>query len=858
MVTDRALWFSVPDPFDLSIDSRTWMHYVDAVEFQARQVTSQVDISIMQAKPRQHAEHTLSDVDRAVKRLGAWARLLMVLIPYREVVCLQQIWSPTDPSISKRAWEYHLYDIRQSVVLLETETPQTVSEFCGTSPRRFDFLAGTSMPTHEQWLVLSERRACALLKRQLRVGMQSSDEFLCLWQRSLSPYCCPSYTAGASSMIRLPCFAWADVKPPVLSSARDGVLGRLECADVECVVLARLHGHPRDRFVSFVQETHSYYVNGHRMPLSVTGLVHSFAQEFRPDEVIQKMINSGRWPRPECSHQVADTIVPFSADEIKAAWSRNAKEAAAKGTWMHLQIEVLLNAGYIQEECCVELQLFKQFLREYPLPLLAFRSEWCIYGENEQLAGCIDFVASCSKDEVILFDWKRTKGLRSKHSNRWANMTAPVSHLEDCAGNHYRLQLNLYKHIIEKYYNLKVRAMHVVCCHPDQEGEGPFLDNVPVMDKEIQEILNVHTSRVDFVGGKQALRSAADIIDAWHRLQHGIQVEEAVEVALVEPVPVRTAVMVNDTYDSDEESGFWGPAFTADDDALSISSESAGEWVCDAAGCFRWVRGSPQLLDQDGEDQESAFFVSSIPATAATVNCAYDSDDESGFWGPAFTADNDALSVSSESAGEWVCDASGCFRWVRSPPQLSYQDVDELGGSLPSEALELLPGDFFSYNFLKHLSWTCRGMLRSARSREHWRGRSLSLRGLEFLEASVLRDLHFALEEARFVTVNVPWLVWQEVIYKMFLLFVSLESLAYHWPFPGSAIGYVRFVPTANCAGVGCRGHLLSAAQPVCDRIQVSWSADGSGDFRSPTSRLCHRPLHRRASMAAQRTAGIL
>ena len=135
-----------------------------------------------------------------------------------------------------------------------------------------------------------------------------------------------------------------------------------------------------------------------------------------------------------------------------------------------------------------------------------------------------------------------------------------------------------------------------------QEGEGPFLDNVPVMDKEIQEILKVHTSRVDFVGGKQALRSAADIIDAWHRLQHGIQVEEAVEVALVEPVPVRTAVMVNDTYDSDEESGFWGSAFTADDDALSISSESAGEWVCDAAGCFRWVRGSPQLLDQDGED----------------------------------------------------------------------------------------------------------------------------------------------------------------------------------------------------------------------------------------------------------------
>ena len=283
------------------------------------------------------------------------------------------------------------------------------------------------------------------------------------------------------------------MKLPAIENTPDDVFLRLEYVSADCTLLADLHGHAKDRFVSFVQESHSYYVEGRKVPLSVTGLVHCFVQEFRADEVIQKMMASHRWPRPEYSHHVGDTVVPFTADEIKQMWSRNAREAAARGTWMHLQVEVLLNAGSVQDE--------------FPVPLIAFRTEWCIYASDEQLAGCIDFVARCSQDEVILFDWKRTKDLCGKYSNRWANMTPPVSHLEDCAGNHYRLQLNLYKHIIEKYYNLKVRAMRVVCLHPDREGRGPFVDHVPVMDKEIHAILEAHSCRLrqssqDVCGGR--------------------------------------------------------------------------------------------------------------------------------------------------------------------------------------------------------------------------------------------------------------------------------------------------------------------------------------------------------------------
>ena len=117
------------------------------------------------------------------------------------------------------------------------------------------------------------------------------------------------------------------------------------------------------------------------------------------------------------------------------------------------------------------------------------------------MAACIDFVARCSSNEVVLFDWKRTKKLCNKYTNNWSNMEYPVNHLPDVAGTHYRLQLNLYKHIIEKHYDLRVKTLRVVCFHPDNESSF-FIDKVPSMRSEVHAILQAHLSDwQEVVGG---------------------------------------------------------------------------------------------------------------------------------------------------------------------------------------------------------------------------------------------------------------------------------------------------------------------------------------------------------------------
>ena len=345
--------------------------------------------------------------------------------------------------------------------------------------------------TFDAWRRLSLSRAQALCRQQRKrkgqISAPMNNPFHMKWHSSFSPACCPTYTNG-SSRIRVPIEACLQLQPPVLRTVPSNFQSLPE-ADVSCKLLADLHKHPRDDRIRFVADTHVYYVDGVPVDTSVTGLIHRFAETFNADVVISNMMNSRRWPRPEyATLQSNGLLVPMSADEIKQLWSQNGQEAANRGTWMHLQIEVLMNGGAVTGEW-PELSLFAEFLQKFPHPLLALRTEWCIFAEDENLAGCIDFVAVCPDNSLVLFDWKRTKQLSTKYDNAWRHMAPPLAHVPDLAGWHYRLQLNTYKCILERHYSCKVSAMYVVCLHPDRSASGPFLDLVPDMSHEVRSIL---------------------------------------------------------------------------------------------------------------------------------------------------------------------------------------------------------------------------------------------------------------------------------------------------------------------------------------------------------------------------------
>ena len=90
------------------------------------------------------------------------------------------------------------------------------------------------------------------------------------------------------------------------------------------------------------------------------------------------------------------------------------------------------------------------------------------------------------RDMLYLVDWKRSEKLQDKYQGYGKYMRPPLHQLSDCQGEHYRLQLNIYRWILEKYYGVGVAAMKVVCVcvHPRYLPDG-FVDEVPDLQDHV-------------------------------------------------------------------------------------------------------------------------------------------------------------------------------------------------------------------------------------------------------------------------------------------------------------------------------------------------------------------------------------
>ncbi|CAE7796366.1 unnamed protein product [Symbiodinium sp. CCMP2592] len=259
-------------------------------------------------------------------------------------------------------------------------------------------------------------------------------------------------------------------------------------------ILKLVHPHRRDLKVQFHSASHVYEVHGQATNGSVTGMIHAFCRKFDADTTIQGMQNGPRWPRegylreqvsmhslvrlstlcpelpglfvsrPRNDAQIAGLLqrlrhvgdfeeeivqLSLSSPEIRDMWSRGCSEAAHYGTYMHYLFEAYLN-GYEVPRSSPEFRMFQSFLSSIDPLATVWRTEWVVYGEDENIAGSIDFCAKLADGSLMLADWKRTSGLRNKFGSR-QQMLPPLQHLPDCTGMHYRLQLNAYRYIVGRF-----------------------------------------------------------------------------------------------------------------------------------------------------------------------------------------------------------------------------------------------------------------------------------------------------------------------------------------------------------------------------------------------------------------------
>jgi len=241
------------------------------------------------------------------------------------------------------------------------------------------------------------------------------------------------------------------------------------------------NSHPRDKRIRFVDETHTYYIDGSCSGyISSTTLVHTLFEKFDADKVIKKMRASRNWYK--------SPYKGMTNEDIKNKWETNRDLAASSGTEMHLQLENYYNS-IEHEKNSKEFKMFEEYVKDHS-SLIPYRTEWVIFDQDSKVSGSIDMVYSRKNEkgetEYIIADWKRSKEI--KKGNIYQSGIDEYTHkLEDCNYIHYSIQLGIYKYILERNYDIKISETFIVVLHPNQTEYLKI--HTEDMDKTVKNIM---------------------------------------------------------------------------------------------------------------------------------------------------------------------------------------------------------------------------------------------------------------------------------------------------------------------------------------------------------------------------------
>ncbi|CAE7208534.1 unnamed protein product [Symbiodinium microadriaticum] len=307
------------------------------------------------------------------------------------------------------------------------------------------------------------------------------------------------------------------LEPP--SSFDTTHLGGMSVLDV----LSRANLHPRDRNLQFQDTDHIYTWEGRRVSVSVTSLIHGLTHQFSPADALRAMRNGRNWPREEYTvANVVEVINQHLLDDHSTLTLRQLVDAQVTDigaicrsirdlVWTHPGCSYLASAVSMTDAeildkwernrrtaaaqirahgCMSDACMLRVFVERWDGAegWMIFRTEWCVYGEAEDVAGSIDAVA-IRQDEYCILDWERTKALASKDAAYGRMMHFPLNNVPDSVLWHYRVQVNIYAWILRKYYDINVTELRIVCLHPDNAPQ-PLIVNVPMMQDKIEKLMS--------------------------------------------------------------------------------------------------------------------------------------------------------------------------------------------------------------------------------------------------------------------------------------------------------------------------------------------------------------------------------
>ena len=257
-------------------------------------------------------------------------------------------------------------------------------------------------------------------------------------------------------------------------------------------LLKEINNHVNDERVSFESVGHKYWIDNDGTDLtSVTTFIGSFFDKFDNSKAINSILSNKEYNNPGYKYY------NMSEEEIREIWRKNSNDASTMGTNLHTDIENFYNNISVKNNS-LEFSYFRKFYDEYKNIYEPYRTEWIIFSEVLKITGSIDMVFKNKDGTLTICDWKRSKLINFSSFDNKTFGRFPFNHLQDCNYTHYSLQLNLYKTILEKFYNMKVKDMFLLVLHPSNNSYIKL--DVKEMIKESDYLLHIRKLSLEKIG----------------------------------------------------------------------------------------------------------------------------------------------------------------------------------------------------------------------------------------------------------------------------------------------------------------------------------------------------------------------
>lgn len=220
--------------------------------------------------------------------------------------------------------------------------------------------------------------------------------------------------------------------------------------------------------IKYYDEPHKYFI-GEQELVSGTAFVGMYKEKF--DSATQA---------PKSAKKLGITT-----EEMLAQWEFKGLFSRTKGTLLHNFAEnywqnkvfpikydeyaETFGEGLMEERLEECKKMFIDFYNDAKGSLHIIAAELVVGDEELGIGGMVDKLFWNSKmGELQIWDYKTNKEIASFSKYR-KRMLAPINFLHDCELVAYSIQLNLYKHLIERNTNLKIGKCYLVHIHEEQE-----------------------------------------------------------------------------------------------------------------------------------------------------------------------------------------------------------------------------------------------------------------------------------------------------------------------------------------------------------------------------------------------------